>query len=473
MLKERLERINDYKYVLRRFSDMKVDAYFYVSEKLLSFIEEEAIQQAMNVATLPSLVKGVMIMSDVHTGYGFPIGGVAASNLEEGIISPGGIGFDINCGVRLLKTDLSIEEFHKKKELLINALYKNVPSGLGEDGFLSLSNEELMDVMEKGSTWALMNGFASRQEVEHTEERGRMISADPSFVSSKAMKRGRKQLGTLGSGNHFLEIQIVDEVFDEETAKAFGLHKGMITVMIHCGSRGLGHQVASDYIREMELKNPELLKTLKDRELIYADFNSEIGQKYFKAMSSAANFAWANRQLITFNVKKSFNQVFGGVKITQLYDVAHNIAKIETHIVDNEKLKVIVHRKGATRAFPRNSGLNVFDNVGQPVLIPGSMGSYSYVLVGTLNAMTETFGSTCHGAGRVMSRKKALKSFTVDQVMKELSEKQVIVKSGSRKGLIEESPHAYKDIDEVIRVVSNANIARVVVRLKPLGVIKG
>ena len=473
MLKENLRKLSPWKYVLDPFKGMHIPAYFYVSDKLLQLVEEDAIRQAMNVAMLPSLVKGVMVMSDVHTGYGFPIGGVAASRYEEGIISPGGIGFDINCGVRLLKTDLSLEEVEKKKQLLIDTLYKNVPSGLGEGGYLKLSDEELMEVMEKGSYWALEKGYATRQEVEHTEENGRMKEADPSKVSKRAMARGRKQLGTLGSGNHFLEIQIVEKIFDPGTAKAYGLEEGMITIMIHCGSRGLGHQVASDYLRIMNEKNPEIVKSLPDRELVYASINSEVGMDYLRAMASAANYAWVNRQLIAFQVRKSLRQVFGHVNTEQLYDVAHNIAKIEEHIVDGEKMKLIVHRKGATRAFPKNSGLNVYDNVGQPVIIPGSMGTSSYILVGTEKAMNESFGSSCHGAGRVMSRRKAISKFNAAEIVKNLGERGVIVKSGSRKGIAEESPDAYKDVDEVVRVVQGAGIARIVAKLKPLGVIKG
>ncbi|MCD6590300.1 RtcB family protein [Candidatus Woesearchaeota archaeon] len=473
MLKENLRKLSPWKYVLDPFKGMHIPAYFYVSDKLLQLVEEDAIRQAMNVAMLPSLVKGVMVMSDVHTGYGFPIGGVAASRYEEGIISPGGIGFDINCGVRLLKTDLSLEEVEKKKQLLIDTLYKNVPSGLGEGGYLKLSDEELMEVMEKGSYWALEKGYATRQEVEHTEENGRMKEADPSKVSKRAMARGRKQLGTLGSGNHFLEIQIVEKIFDPGTAKAYGLEEGMITIMIHCGSRGLGHQVASDYLRIMNEKNPEIVKSLPDRELVYASINSEVGMDYLRAMASAANYAWVNRQLIAFQVRKSLRQVFGHVNTEQLYDVAHNIAKIEEHIVDGEKMKLIVHRKGATRAFPKNSGLNVYDNVGQPVIIPGSMGTSSYILVGTEKAMKESFGSSCHGAGRVMSRRKAISKFNAAEIVKNLGERGVIVKSGSRKGIAEESPDAYKDVDEVVRVVQGAGIARIVAKLKPLGVIKG
>ena len=473
MLKENLRKLSPWKYILDPLKGMRIPAYFYVSEKLLQLVEEDAIRQAMNVAMLPSLVKGVMVMSDVHTGYGFPIGGVAASRYEEGIISPGGIGFDINCGVRLLKTDLSLEEVEKKKQLLIDTLYKNVPSGLGEGGYLKLSDEELMEVMEKGSYWALEKGYATRQEVEHTEENGRMKEADPSKVSKRAMARGRKQLGTLGSGNHFLEIQIVEKIFDPSTAKAYGLEEGMITIMIHCGSRGLGHQVASDYLRIMNEKNPEIVKSLPDRELVYASINSEVGVDYLRAMASAANYAWVNRQLIAFQVRKSLRQVFGHVNTEQLYDVAHNIAKIEEHIIDGEKMKLIVHRKGATRAFPKNSGLNVYDDVGQPVIIPGSMGTSSYILVGTEKAMNESFGSSCHGAGRVMSRRKAISKFNAAEIVKSLGERGVVVKSGSRKGIAEESPDAYKDVDEVVRVVQGAGIARIVAKLKPLGVIKG
>ncbi len=473
MLKEKLKKVSPWKYIIEKEGAMKVPVVFFISNKLLGYVEEEAIKQAINVATLPSLVGKVAVMSDVHTGYGFPIGGVAASRYEEGIISPGGIGFDINCGVRLLKTDLSFDEVKGKIDTLIEALYKNVPSGVGEEGYLALNDDELMEVMEKGSEWALKMGYATKQEVEHTEEKGRLKEANPEKVSKRAMKRGRKQLGTLGSGNHFLEVQVVEKIYDENVAKTYGLEEGMVTIMIHCGSRGLGHQVASDYIREMEDKNKEILKKLPDRELIYASIHSDLGKNYLEAMASAANYAWANRQLIAFQVKKTLRKVFGHIKIEQLYDVAHNIAKIENHIIEGEKVRVIVHRKGATRAFPAGTGLNVYDDVGQPVLIPGSMGTASYVLVGNKSAMQESFGSTCHGAGRVMSRRKAIQTFRADEIVKRLAERGIKVRSGSKRGIAEESPQAYKDVDEVVKVVHNAGISRMVAKLVPIGVIKG
>jgi len=464
-----LERITEWKYVLK-LPEMKIPAYFFINEFLLKFIEEEAIKQARNVAMLPSLVKGVMIMSDVHTGYGFPIGGVAASRYEEGIISPGGIGFDINCGVRTLLTDLTLHEIKEKRRQLIEELYKNIPSGLGEGGYIRLSKEEMIEVMEKGSKWAIEKGYGEKDDIIHTEEEGSMRT-DPSFVSDRAISRGKNQLGTLGSGNHFLEIQKIEGIYDREVAEKYGLREGMITVMIHTGSRGLGHQVATDFLRIMDKKIN--IKNLPDRELIYAPISSEIGYQYYESMKAAANYAWTNRQIITHFVRKSIKKVYGEKEIKQLYDVAHNIAKIEKHNVDGEYMKLIVHRKGATRAFPKHSDLNVYNDVGQPVIIPGSMGTSSYILVGNEAAMRETFGSTCHGAGRVMSRSKALKKFTKEDVLKTLEERDILLKAGSRKGIIEEGPQVYKDIDEVIKVVVNAGIARIVAKMKPLLVIKG
>ncbi len=382
-----------------------------------------------------------------------------------------------NCGVRLLKTPLTVQQVMPKIKELLEVLFRNVPSGVGRDSFLTLSNSQLDEVLGLGAKWVVSQGYGLDQDLKHTESYGSLSIAKPEFVSAKARARGRSQLGTLGAGNHFLEVQVVDQVYNERVAEAFGLRQGMVTVMIHCGSRGLGHQVCSDYLRLMEDKFPDIVKKLPDRELVYAPLNTELASQYLGAMTASANFAWANRQLIAHQVRKSFAKVFGLQEedIQQLYDVAHNIAKIEKHNIDGVSKKVIVHRKGATRAFPpgHEELVEAFKPVGQPVLIPGSMGTASYVLVGTEQAMIESFGSTCHGAGRVMSRAKALKQFRGEQVKHALEKQNIFVRSASWKGISEEVPQVYKDIDEVVRVVHKAGIAKLVVRLKPLGVIKG
>ena len=406
---------------------------------------------------------------------GFPIGGVAALDYETGGISPGGIGYDINCGVRLLKTNLKKEDIYPHIKPLLDALFEHVPAGLGSSN-ITITKQLLDGVLNKGARWAVENGYGNEEDLSHCEESGCMPTADASKVSENAKNRGRKQLATLGSGNHFLEIQYVDEIYDEETAKAFGItEKGQVTLMIHCGSRGLGHQVCSDYLREMERTFPEVVAKLPDRELIYAPAGHKLCGDYLKAMSAAANFAWCNRHIIGHQSRLAFKKIFPESKLDTVYDVAHNICKIEEHKIDGGMKKVFMHRKGATRAFApgREELPEVYQKTGQPVIIPGSMGTASYLLVGTEEGMEITFGSTAHGAGRVMSRHEALKQFRGEQVKQDLASKNIALKGASWKGVAEEAPGVYKDIDKVIEVSHQVGIGRKVVRLKPIGVIKG
>ena len=448
-----------------------------LNEKLLNDIEDEAIQQGINVATyLPGILKRSIMLPDAHTGYGFSIGGVAAVDGEKGCISPGGIGFDINCGVRLLATKLKKADVEPKIKDILEALFKNVPSGVGSESKLSLSKEELNKVLTNGTKWAVENKLGTEDDREHCESNGTMEGADPSKVSDRAKTRGHKQLGTLGAGNHFLEVQYVDEIYDKDIAEKFGIHeKGQVTVMIHCGSRGLGHQVCSDYLRKMEDTYPDVISKLPEKDLIYAPLGSKLAEDYFAAMKASANYAWCNRHIIAHWVRESFNQLFGKQEIKTVYDVAHNIAKEETHEIDGVKRKVIMHRKGATRSFPAGHPEvpKAYRSVGQPVLIPGSMGTASYVLVGTEKGMKETFGSTAHGAGRVMSRHGATKLFRGEKVKADLEKQHIYIKCASWKGISEEAPQVYKDIDEVVKVTVGAGIAKAVARLKPIGVVKG
>ncbi|MGB9748469.1 MAG: RtcB family protein [Candidatus Woesearchaeota archaeon] len=469
-----IKKKSDYVWTVEKQGSMNVPAVIYSSEKLLNKIKEDkTIQQLINVATLRGIVKHALVMPDAHEGYGFPIGGVGAFDINQGIISPGGVGYDINCGVRLLRTNLNYADIKDKIPQIVDKIFSKVPAGIGEIGGLKINKDELKEVLSKGAEWCLQKGYASREDLETTEEYGCMKEANPDFVSERAFSRGKNQLGTLGSGNHFLEVQLVKEVYDEKMANAFGLLKGQITVMIHCGSRGLGHQIASDYIEIFEEKFGS--KNLPDRELVNAPFNSEYGQRYFKAMCSAVNFAFANRQMIAFYVRQAFDELFGNVEIKQVYDVCHNIAKVEEHVVDGINRKLVVHRKGATRSFGpgRKEVPEVYRNFGQPVIIPGSMGTSSYVLVGTKKAEEISFGSTAHGAGRVMSRIQALKQFRGEQIANSLKAKGIYVKGVSWKGIAEEAPDVYKDIDEVVLISHKLGIGNLVAKLVPLGVMKG
>lgn len=461
---------------------MRVPARIFATEKLLQKMRRDrTLLQVAGVACLPGIYKYSIVLPDGHEGYGFPIGGVAALDAEQGAISPGGIGYDINCGVRLVRTNLTFDEVKPKIREIVDTMFRNVPSGVGSRGLVKVKTQSEFDlVLSLGAKWAVENGYGVEEDLEVLEENGCMEGADPSKVSSTAKKRGMPQLGSLGSGNHFLEVQVVDQIYDPEVAKVFGIEQErQICVMIHTGSRGLGHQVCSDYLREMERCYRELIRKLPDRELIYAPAGSEIASNYFAAMSAAANFAWCNRQMIVHWVRESFEQVFKkdweNMGMYIVYDVAHNIAKIEEHEIDGKKVKVFVHRKGATRAFPKGHEEipKKYQSVGQPVLIPGSMGTASYVLVGSEQAMKESFGSTAHGAGREMSRAQALREFRGSEVARNLEKMGIYVHGASWKGIAEEAPQAYKDIDEVVKASDKAGIAKVVCRLRPLGVVKG
>lgn len=479
----KLEKINDVSWRIPKSykEGMRVDGIIYANEQLVKHIEEDqAPEQVANVATLPGILKYSLAMPDIHWGYGFPIGGVAAMSYNEGVVSPGGVGYDINCGVRVLRTDLSFDEISGKIDELVNVLFNSVPTGVGSKGALLLDDNEILEVMEQGSRWAVDHGYGWDEDIEVTEEHGRLKMADCNAVSKKAINRGKPQLGTLGSGNHFLEIQVVDEIYNPGAASVFGINNtGQITVMIHSGSRGLGYQICDDYLSIMQDAMKKYNIPVPDRQLACAPAASPEGQKYLSAMACAANYAWANRQVMAHWTREAFRKVLRkspqklGMK--QIYDVAHNIAKIEEHDIDGTKVKAVVHRKGATRAFgPSHPDIpEAYRSVGQPVLVPGDMGRYSYLLAGTDEAMQMTFGSSCHGAGRALSRKAAMAGASGESISKQLANKGIIVKAASRGTLAEEAPSAYKDVSDVVQTVHDARIARKVVRVRPIGVIKG
>ena len=459
---------------------MRVPVTIYANENLLEkMMLDRTIRQAINVSTIPGIVGSSVVLPDGHEGYGFPVGGVAAMDAEEGMISPGGVGYDINCGVRLLRTGLKENEVRPKLKDLVTDLFNSVPSGVGSKGAIKLNQSQLDEVLVKGVGWAINNGYGNKEDAEVCEENGNIANADPDKVSDRAKKRGAPQLGSLGSGNHFLEIQKVAEIHDEEAAKRMGLEKDQVTILTHCGSRGFGHQVCSDYLRvsEQALKKYDI--SLPDRELACVPNSSEEGESYRKAMFAALNFAWSNRQMITHWTRKSFERVFkqseSDLEMNLVYDVAHNIAKVEKHNVDGKLRSVVVHRKGATRAFPANRDEvpSKYRDLGQPIFIPGSMGTASWVLLGQPNSMNLTFGSTAHGAGRTMSRSKARRNYTESQVKKYLSDKGIVVKSLTRDGIVEETPQAYKDVDSIVNVSHELKIATKVAKLVPIGVIKG
>ena len=474
-----VNKLNEYSYEIPKTGKMNVPVKIFASEPLLEKMRKDnSLQQGANVACLPGIYGKSVMLPDAHQGYGFSIGGVAAIDVEKGCISPGGIGFDINCGVRLLTTGLTRAEVEPRIHELLDVLFKKVPSGVGGQARLKLDDSQVDEVLRKGAAWCVSQGYGNEDDLEHCEENGSLNDlADPRKVSPRAKARGRKQLGTLGAGNHFLEVQTVEEVFDENTAKAFGFtRKDQVVVMIHCGSRGLGHQVCSDYLRRMEDSFPEVMAELPEKDLIYAPAKSQLASDYFAAMCSAANFAWANRHMIGHWVREGLQEVFGSdTRVRTMYDVAHNIAKLEEHVIDGEKRRVWVHRKGATRAFPPGHPdvPEAYREVGQPIIIPGSMGTSSYVLVGTEKAMAESFGSTAHGAGRLMSRKQANRSWRGEDIRKELEDRKIYIKAASWRGVSEEAPKAYKDVDEVVKVSHDAGIGNLVVKVVPLGVVKG
>lgn len=478
-----LKRIDEFRWRLpKSYQDgMNTDGMVFADDRVMELIDQdEAIKQVANVACLPGIVGSSLAMPDIHWGYGFPVGGVAAFDVNDGVISPGGIGYDINCGVRLMKTDLELEDVKSRVGDIVRAFFSYVPSGVGRGGAIQLSaRKDMDDVLKNGAEWAVKKGCGISDDLAHTEANGRLKDANPDKVSKQAKKRGSNQAGSLGAGNHFLEVQQVTEIYDEDAASAFGIEKGMITVMIHTGSRGLGHQVASDYIQAMGKALKKYDIKIPDRQLACAPVNSAEGKNYIGAMACAANFAWANRQIIAHRVREVFEKVFGQsadrLGIYQVYDVAHNIAKFEEYNIDGKKRKVCVHRKGATRAFGPGFAELPEDhrNVGQAVIIPGDMGRYSYLLAGNSRSAGLSFSSTCHGAGRVMSRSAARKALKGRDLSEELEKKGIFARGGSWKSLAEEAPEAYKDVVDVVNTAHGAGLARKVAKLKPLGVMKG
>ena len=475
-----LKKVDDYRWLIPREGKMLVDGLIYADETLLQDIHlDESPQQVANVAHLPGIQKYSLAMPDIHWGYGFPIGGVAAFDWQEGIISPGGVGYDINCGTRLIASNLSRGELADKIKELLQALYEHIPSGVGSKGSLRLSAQELRQVLREGSAWAVRQGYGWAEDLDRTEDRGTMPGADPDVVSERAMERGRPQLGTLGSGNHFLEVGFVEEIYDGKVAQVLGLWKDQVTVLIHSGSRGFGYQVCDDFLKKMGERVRQLGLDLPDRQLACDFISAQIGQDYFAGMACAANYAWANRQMLMHWTREVFEKVMRmstrDLGMHLVYDVCHNIAKRENHVIDGREKEVCVHRKGATRAFPPGHPAvpEIYRQVGQPVLIPGDMGRYSYVLVGTKQAMEETFGSTCHGAGRVQSRTQAKKASKGRPLHRELEDRGIYVLAASRATLVEEAPEAYKDVSQVVEVVHQAGISKKVARLRPWGVVKG
>ncbi len=481
--KKILRKIDDYRWEIDPSykPGMQVPGLIYSDEQMLDQIgEEQTPDQVANVAFLPGIVGKSLAMPDIHWGYGFPIGGVAATRMEDGVISPGGVGFDINCGVRLVLTNLTENDVRPRIEKVVNELFHAVPSGLGSEGRIKLKGKEIDKVLRDGARWAIEKGYGEPEDLEFTEENGSMKGADPSRVSERAKKRGTPQLGTLGSGNHFLEVQVVDEIYDESVARAFGVEQtGQVVILIHTGSRGFGHQVCDDYLKTMGKAVRDYGIELPDRQLACAPTKSAEGQDYLAAMACAANYAWTNRQCIMHWAREALAKVFGksyrdlGMNLT--YDVAHNIAKIEEYTINGKKYSLCVHRKGATRAFPAGNPdiPSAYRDVGQPVLIPGDMGRFSYVAVGTEKAMEESFGSTCHGAGRVKSRRAAKKSLSFDEVADELRSKGITFKATSKSALVEEASQAYKDVADVVHVAEGAGISRKVLKARPIGVVKG
>jgi tRNA-splicing ligase RtcB len=474
-----LEPIGPFRYRIRRDERrlMRTDVIVFASEEIFDQIRKDlSLEQAMNVASLPGIVGPSLAMPDIHQGYGFPIGGVAATDWETGVVSPGGVGFDINCGVRLVRTTLTKADVQSRLRDLVNQVFRDIPCGTGGAGYIQINLKQLDEVLTEGAHWMVQHGYGEHEDVEFTEEGGRLEQADPGHVSNRAKQRGQPQLGTIGSGNHFLEIQYVEQIHDQTAASAMCIERNQVVVLIHCGSRGLGHQVCTDYLAQMAAAMKRYKLSIPDRQLASVPIQSPEGQAYLAAMRASANFAWANRQGILHFLRGSFRKIFGSnVRLSMIYDVSHNIAKREKHIVDGRKRDVLVHRKGATRAFPpgHREIPSAYREIGQPVLIPGSMGTASWILVGTEVAMRETFGSVCHGAGRLMSRTAARKGRNAQEVLRKLEEEGILARSETKDGLLEEVPEAYKDVDQVIEVVHAAGLARKVARLRPLGVIKG
>ena len=478
-----LERVDTYRWriPMRYNPEMRVAGMVYADDELIEqIIGDNSLQQVANVATLPGIVGYSLAMPDIHWGYGFPVGGVAATDVEKGVISPGGIGFDINCGVRLLATDLLRDQVKSQVDRLADELFSNLPSGVGTAGMRRLTQSEMHEVMLRGAAWAIEEGYGFPEDLEVSEENGCLADANPNAVSQKAIQRGISQLGSLGSGNHFCEVQVVDHIYDIEAANALGIgQKGQVVATIHCGSRGFGHEVAQDFIKLAESKQKDYGFKLVDRQLACLPLKSAEGQAYLSAMSCGANFAWANRQLLMHGVRQAFSTVFGrkarARDLPMVYDVCHNIAKMEEYEINGQVQHVCVHRKGATRAFPAGHPAipEKYRSVGQPVLIPGDMGRYSFVLVGAQGSMEQTFGTCCHGAGRRQSRTAAKKSMSSRELLDQLAARGVTVRVHSKNLLTEEAPQAYKDAQQVVNVVHNAGLAKLVARLKPIIVVKG
>lgn len=477
-----LNKISDYEWEIPKSyrADMRVSVHLFANRRLLEgAMDDLSLEQAVNAATLPGVIDPVVVMPDMHQGYGFPIGGVAATLLPDGVISPGAIGYDINCGVRLLASNIPLDAVQDSLSDLATALNRFCPSGVGQGGAHPLKESELDQVCRQGAGWAHKHGMASEEDLIRTEEGGRLEGADPGKVSARAKKRGLGQLGTLGAGNHFIEVGVVDQVFDSQAANAMGLQEGFLTLQIHCGSRGFGHQICTDFVSELQESVRRYGIKLPDRELVCAPLDSPEGQRYLSAMRAAANYAFCNRQILADAARKAFEAVLAGQGnrwyLHQVYDIAHNMGKIETHLVKGKKIKVCVHRKGATRAFGPDSAEipEVYRGIGQPVLVPGSMGTASWVLVGTAESMVRSWGSSCHGAGRVMSRSQAKREIRGERLRDELEKSGIRIRAGSLPGLAEEAPQAYKDVDEVVETVNGAGIARKVARLLPVAVIKG
>lgn len=476
----KLEKIDEYRWLVPKTGAMRVPGLIYTSHKMAGLLEkDESARQVANVACLPGIVNYSLAMPDVHWGYGFPIGGVAAFDIEEGIVSPGGVGYDINCGCRLMATSLTIDDIRDRLQELTTALFKNIPSGVGSSGHVKLSGRDQKKVLEEGAGWAIKAGFGFYEDLTATEDEGCMAGADPDQVSARALERGKNQLGTLGSGNHFLEIEVVEEIYDEKAARVFGLRKGSIVVMIHSGSRGLGYQICDDYLASMVKNQHKTGISLPDRQLACDYLRSPGGERYFAAMACGANYAWANRQILMHLTREVFEKTLNAapreLRMRLVYDVCHNIAKIESFNIDGTEKKLCVHRKGATRAYPAGHPLvtEAYREVGQPVLIPGDMGVGSYVMAGAENSMSETFGSACHGAGRVLSRSAAKRAAKGRSISRELAGRGVLVMSAGKGTLAEEMPEAYKNVDDVVDVVHNAGLAKKVARLAAVACIKG
>ncbi|MEN2997635.1 MAG: RtcB family protein [Brevinematia bacterium] len=471
-----LERVSESEWVYRKRGNMNADVRFFCSRQILESMDEAVLSQATNVACLPGIVGDVIILPDSHWGYGFPIGSVAGFD-ESGVFSVGGVGFDINCGVRTIKTNLRYESLTRRDiEELAKRLFENIPAGLGRDGEIKLPRKEVVKVLTEGVKWCLEHGYAEEEDVENTEENGTVEGAIPEYVSDEAIEREKGQLGTLGSGNHYLEVQVVDEIYNRRIGEIFGLFRGQVVVTIHCGSRGLGHQINTDFIKTFSSAVEKYKIPIKEKELVCAPIDSKEGKMYFGAAKCAINYAFANRQVLTYLVRQTFKKMFKDVSMPLLYDIGHNTVKEEIHTTpDGKSIKVYVHRKGSTRGFgPSTIGIpEKYISVGQPVIVGGSMGSSSYILVGTTSAMLKTFGSTVHGAGRSLSRNQAKKTFPYEKIMKQLESKGIIVMSASKAGISEEAPQAYKDIDEVVESVSYSGLSAKVAKLRPIISVKG